>query len=62
MEHDERYKVNEEFMELILRLLTDPSSLNFKGNYFSIQDAVIFPILKAEKLPEFFMSIFFYVH
>ena len=56
MEHDERYKVNEEFMELILRLLTDPSSLNFKGNYFSIKDGKIFPVLGIENMPDFFMA------
>tara|TARA_B100000686_G_scaffold355331_1_gene472794 strand:- start:12666 stop:13748 length:1083 start_codon:yes stop_codon:yes gene_type:complete len=56
LEHDLRYKVNDEFMELTIRLLTGNCPVSFKGNYFSIQDAVIFPILKAEKLPEFFMA------
>tara|TARA_A100001037_G_scaffold299312_1_gene324652 strand:+ start:50434 stop:51516 length:1083 start_codon:yes stop_codon:yes gene_type:complete len=56
LEHDLRYKVNDEFMKLVIRLLKGGSPVDFKGNYFMIQDARIFPILKVKKLPEFFMA------
>lgn len=56
LEHDLRYKVNEEFMELVLRLLSNKSPLNFQGDFFSVEEGIIFPVIKEEKLPDFFMA------
>jgi len=54
--HDLRYKVNEEFMEIVIDLLTKESPLNFQGKFFCVEDANFFPSISSKKMPEFFMA------
>lgn len=42
-EHDERYQVGEEWIQLVKRLWTEPEPFSFAGDYYTVKDAESWP-------------------
>lgn len=54
--HDERYERMTEYTQVIFKLLSNSSTINFEGKYYNINKVKLTPKLKEELLPIIIMS------
>lgn len=54
--HDERYEVTEEFLEVVHRIWSGGGSVNFKGKYFDVEDAHVWPPRFTHPHPTVFLA------
>ena len=56
VDHAERYKCSEEFVEVVMKLWEEKESFDFKGQYFDIRDSHIWPPRVTRPHPTIFIS------
>ena len=54
--HDERYEVTEEFLEVVHRLWREEGSVNYKGRFFHLEDAHVWPKRYSDPHPTIFLA------
>ena len=55
-DHDERYERNEEYFEILHLLWAEAGPVTFKGRFFELEDATLFPSREGRRPPDLFLA------